>query len=91
MALKEVVYRRDLVVRVLSIREDSARDAIDRQNHGRGIIEYAREHHADLVVLGTRGRSNLRYVLLGSTAERVIREMECSILAVKPSGFSIER
>lgn len=52
-----------------------------------GIAEYARQVAADLVVLGTRGRTRLRDLLLGSTAERVVREARCSIVAVKPEGF----
>lgn len=61
---------------------------LDNQNYGEGIRIYAREEGADLVVLGTRGKTNLRYVLLGSTAERVVRNIHCSVLAIKPKGFS---
>jgi universal stress protein E len=50
-------------------------------SHGTGIAEYAAKIEADLVVLGTRGRSNLRALLLGSTAERLLREIPCSVLA----------
>ncbi|MBI5686644.1 MAG: universal stress protein [Verrucomicrobia bacterium] len=53
-------------------------------NHGHGIAEYARRVDADLVVLGSKGRSNLTYVLLGSTVERLVREIPCSALVVKP-------
>ena len=53
-------------------------------NHGHGIAEYARRVHADLLVLGTKGRSNLAYVLLGSTVERLLREIPCSTLVVRP-------
>ena len=56
----------------------------DFPGHGRGITEFARQVGADLVVLGTRGRTNLRALLLGSTAERVVRDAPCSILTVKP-------
>ncbi len=52
-----------------------------------GIIEFTRQVAADLVVLGTRGRTKLRDMLLGSTADRVVREAPCSILTVKPEGF----
>jgi len=52
-----------------------------------GITEFTRQVAADLVVLGTRGRTRLRDMLLGSTAERVVREAPCSILTVKPEGF----
>jgi universal stress protein E len=47
----------------------------------------ARELNADLVVLGTIGRSGLVGRLIGNTAEKVINSIECSILAVKPEGF----
>ena len=36
------------------------------------------------VGLGTKGRSNLGYVLLGSTVERLLREIPCSALVVRP-------
>ena len=52
-----------------------------------GIADYAARVGADLTVLGTRGKTNLRDILLGSTAERVLAESRCSVLAVKPAGF----
>ena len=57
---------------------------VEAANHGHGIAEYARRVGADLVVLGTKGRSNLGYVLLGSTVERLLREIPCSALVVRP-------
>jgi len=60
---------------------------VEAANHGHGIAEYARRVGVDLVVLGTRGRSNLGYVLLGSTVERLLREIPCSALALRsPAG-----
>ncbi len=59
----------------------------DYAGHRSGIVEYAGKVHADLIVLGTRGGTNLRDLLLGSTAEKVLEESKCSILAVKPEGF----
>ena len=53
-------------------------------SYGQGIAQYAREVTADLVILGTLGHTNLRYILMGSTAERVLRELPCSVLAVPP-------
>lgn len=52
-------------------------------NEGHGIAEYARRVSADLIVLGTKGRSNLSFVLLGSTVERMLREIPCSALVVR--------
>jgi nucleotide-binding universal stress UspA family protein len=46
------------------------------------VIAAAEAEDADLVILGTRGKSGLAHVLLGSTAERVIRMAPCPVLAV---------
>jgi universal stress protein E len=62
-------------------------EIFDYQGYGAGITEFVKQVNGDLVVLGTRGRTNLRDLLLGSTAERVVRDAPCSILAVKPEGF----
>lgn len=61
-------------------------DLVENTSHGAGLVEYAKAAGADLVALGTRGKTNLRDVLLGSTAERVLRQAHCSILAVRPIG-----
>ena len=53
-------------------------------SYGQGIAQYAKEIGADLVILGTRGQTSLRYILLGSTAERLLRELPCSVLTVRP-------
>ncbi len=52
---------------------------------GHGIAEYCREVNADLVILGSKGRTNLTYVLLGSTVERLLKELPCSALVVRPA------
>ncbi len=46
------------------------------------ISRVSREQGADLIVLGTQGRTNLLYGLLGSTAERVVKDAPCPVLAV---------
>jgi universal stress protein E len=53
-------------------------------SYGQGIAQYAQEVRADLVILGTRGQTTLRYLLLGSTAERLLRELPCSVLTIPP-------
>jgi nucleotide-binding universal stress UspA family protein len=47
------------------------------------IFDAAERAHADLIVLGTRGRTGLAHVLLGSTAERVIRRAHVPVVTVK--------
>lgn len=60
----------------------------EHQSYGRGIVEYAKEHDAELIVLGTLGKTNLSYMVLGSTAERVLRETPCSVLTMRTSRES---
>jgi nucleotide-binding universal stress UspA family protein len=51
------------------------------------ITEAAVRAHADLIVMGTRGRTGLAHVLLGSTAERVLRRAQVPVITVKgPRG-----
>jgi nucleotide-binding universal stress UspA family protein len=47
------------------------------------ITDAAARHAADLIVLGTRGLTGLKHVVLGSVAERVVRHAPCPVLAVK--------
>jgi nucleotide-binding universal stress UspA family protein len=49
-----------------------------------GVLEFAALVNADLVAVGTRGRSNLRDVVLGSTAEKIVRDSVCAVWAAKP-------
>ncbi|HUI61055.1 MAG TPA: universal stress protein [Steroidobacteraceae bacterium] len=43
---------------------------------------------ASLVVMGGVSRSGLRRIFIGATAERVLDELKCDVLVVKPRGFS---
>ena len=47
------------------------------------IIHAARTEAADLIVLGTHGRTGLAHVLLGSVAERVVQKAGCAVLTVR--------
>lgn len=49
------------------------------------IVRVAREIHADLIVLATRGHSGLKHLLLGSTAERVVRNAPCAVVVTRKS------
>jgi nucleotide-binding universal stress UspA family protein len=63
-------------------------DLSDAGSHRSGIVEYADRVEADLICLGTRGRSNVRDIFLGSTAEKVLLQSQCSVLAVRPAPGS---
>ncbi|MGC1133144.1 MAG: universal stress protein [Nitrososphaeraceae archaeon] len=47
------------------------------------IINYAEENHIDLIVIGTRGHSGLKKMLLGSVALVVLTYSHCPVLVIK--------
>ncbi len=49
------------------------------------IVERAREDKADLIVMGTHGRTGLGHLFLGSVAERVVRTATCPVLTTRQS------
>ena len=60
-------------------------DVYPHTGHRSGILEFATVVHGDIVVVGTRGRTNLRDVVLGSTAEKVLRDSLIAVWACKPA------
>lgn len=48
-----------------------------------GVVEYARGHDCDLIVMGTHGRTGLQHILMGSVAEKVIRTAPCPVMVVR--------
>lgn len=56
----------------------------EKMGHRSGINDYAKSVGADLITIGTRGRSNFRDILLGSTAEKTLQNSQCSVWAVTP-------
>jgi nucleotide-binding universal stress UspA family protein len=54
------------------------------------ILRRAEETHADLIVMGTHGRTGLAHVLLGSVAERVVRRAKCPVLTVRSPSVSAQ-
>ena len=47
------------------------------------IVRFARSRHADLVVMGTHGRSGIAKLFLGSVAGRVVAGASCPVLTVR--------
>jgi len=47
------------------------------------IINTAKDENVDLIVMGTHGRTGLSHMLIGSTAEKVVRMAPCPVLTVK--------
>ena len=55
-----------------------------------GIVHQAEQRHADVIVMGTHGRTGLEYMLLGSVAEKVVRKAHCPVLTIRPDAFQFE-
>ena len=55
-----------------------------------GILRYAGEHGAELIVMGTRGLGAVGQLLLGSVAAEVVRRAPCPVLTVRDPGPDVE-
>lgn len=69
-------------------------DKVGRRNAYKIDLEKCLRHEFEqyrldigVVVMGTVGRTGLRGLIVGNTAESVLRAVRCSVLAVKPEGF----
>ncbi|MFC2030561.1 universal stress protein [Chloroflexota bacterium] len=54
---------------------------------GHLIPELAAKMEVDLIVMGTVSRTGVAGLLIGNTAEKILRQVDCSVLTVKPDGF----
>jgi nucleotide-binding universal stress UspA family protein len=54
-------------------------------NPANAIIQYAKDTHVDLIVVGTHGRGPMSHLLMGSVAEHVVRHAPCPVLVVRPN------
>jgi nucleotide-binding universal stress UspA family protein len=57
----------------------------------RTIIDYAATLSADLIVMGTHGRSGMAHLLLGSVAERVVRMAAAPVLTIRQPAGAVKR
>jgi nucleotide-binding universal stress UspA family protein len=49
------------------------------------IVEYAKQAHVDVIVVGTHGRGPVAHFFMGSVAEHVVRNAPCPVLVVRPN------
>lgn len=80
MPLEQELERRQRAVEALGLR---ARPKILVGVPAEVIVSEAQGEQADLIVMGTHGRSGLSHILLGSVAEAVIRKAICPVLTVQ--------
>ena len=72
--------------RNLTKRGLECRSLVARGNAALTIVETARKTKADLIVIGTHGRTGFSHLFLGSVAERVVRTAPCLVLTVHGAG-----
>jgi nucleotide-binding universal stress UspA family protein len=92
----------DQWIRDLKAEESQKLEALAKEVRGRGvtvhplfkegipfveILKTAEEMPADLLVLGTHGRTGLAHVLIGSVAQRVVQRAKCPVLTVRPAAL----
>ena len=53
----------------------------------KAIVKLVKNEKIDLLVIGTICRTGLAGFFIGNTAEKVLSEVNCSVLTVKPDGF----
>jgi nucleotide-binding universal stress UspA family protein len=53
------------------------------------ILQAARETNADLIVMGTHGRTGLDRLVVGSVAEQVVRRAPCPVLTVRANTAAV--
>ncbi len=76
-ALKNFVDEADLSAPLAALNIRSGSPAAE-------ILEFAQHTNADLLILGTHGRSGMSHLLVGSTAERVVAHASCPVLTIPP-------
>jgi len=71
-------------IRVMKISPELPVDITVRHNFiFDGILEVAREIRADLIITTTHGYTGLKHLMMGSTAENIVRRAPCPVLVVR--------
>ncbi len=66
-----------------SLAEVEYETVVVRGPASKSIVDYAREHDCDLVVLATHGLTGVEHALMGSVAERVVPTADVPVLTVR--------
>jgi len=63
------------------------RSHLVKGNASKEVPVLAENHNIDLIVMGTVGRVGIPGLIIGNTAESILEQAKCSVLAIKPEGF----
>jgi universal stress protein A len=80
---KAAQLRVELLAKRLAQTSVSVETHVSAHDPVSAILELTRSLPVDLVVMGTRGLTGIKHVLLGSVAERTVRLAPCPVLTVK--------
>ena len=83
-ALTELVGTLDLPGDAVEVKVERGRASLE-------VCRVAAETRADAIVIGTHGYTGMAHVLLGSTAERVIRKAPCPVVTVRAQEAEEEK
>ncbi len=99
-AIKEyALHQKGLFILAKELRRSIGKDAYDalapsfhlpRGNAKKLITALAMELKADLMVMGTVGRTGVMGMVIGNTAEAILDQLSCSVLAIKPPEFKTQ-
>lgn len=67
-------------------RKKGARGEVVVGDAANEIIQYAKLEQADMIIIGTHGTKGLEKILIGSTADRVVKKAPCPVLVFNPFG-----
>jgi nucleotide-binding universal stress UspA family protein len=62
---------------------DTRGAVLEGPNPGHAIVQRAQKDGAELIIVGSRGRTPIRRILLGSVAESVVRHAPCTVVVVR--------
>ena len=79
--------RLDRFLKAHEVETDADHVYLIKSDAGYAIPQFVREKSVDLVVMGTVARSGLTGMVIGNTAERILEDLQCSVLALKPDSF----
>jgi nucleotide-binding universal stress UspA family protein len=85
---REFTRKLDSLLEAIDLKEVVVHKHLPRSDNApKAIVKLVRNKKIDLLVMGTVCRTGLAGFFIGNTAEKVLSEVNCSVLTVKPQGF----